>query len=92
MPGVPVDGVLGTATAAALRDFQTARGLPPTGTTDAATWAQLLALPLQAKDWTATGATATGARSARAARRATGPRSAGLPARRDEIPPPAARR
>jgi peptidoglycan hydrolase-like protein with peptidoglycan-binding domain len=92
-PGIPVDGILGSATAAALRAFQASRGLPATGTTDAATWAQVLALPLQPKDWTGAAATAAaGARAARASRRATGPRSAGLPARRDEIPPPAKRR
>ncbi|MEA2277380.1 MAG: hypothetical protein QOC78_2340, partial [Solirubrobacteraceae bacterium] len=82
---VPVDGGLGTSTAEGLRAFQTAHGLPPTGTTDAATWAAVLALPLTPKDWTGAGAVA-----ARAGR-PTGPRSSGLPARRDEIPPAAQR-
>jgi len=41
------------ATAAVLRAFQTARGLPATGTTDAATWLAVLALPLRPVDWTA---------------------------------------
>ena len=51
-PSVPVDGTLGGLTATALRNFQLARGIPPTGTTDAATWAAVLALPLAPKDWT----------------------------------------
>ena len=51
-PSVPVDGSLGTPTVTALRNFQLARGIPPTGTTDAATWAAVLALPMAAKDWT----------------------------------------
>jgi hypothetical protein len=37
----------------ALKRFQTARGLPPSGTTDAATWQALLALPVRPVDWTA---------------------------------------
>ena len=52
-PSVPMDGSLGTLTLTALRNFQLARGIPPTGTTDAATWAAVLALPMAAKDWTA---------------------------------------
>ncbi len=51
-PIVPVDGILGTQTLTALRNFQLARGIPPSGTTDAATWAAVLALPMAAKDWT----------------------------------------
>ena len=46
-------GRFDAATDAALRSFQTARGLPPTGVTDAATWLAVLALPLRAVDWTA---------------------------------------
>ena len=51
-PSVPVDGSLGTLTVTALRNFQLARGIPPSATTDAATWAAVLALPMAAKDWT----------------------------------------
>ena len=40
-------------TDAALKRFQTARGLPPSGTTDAVTWQALLALPVRPVDWTA---------------------------------------
>lgn len=41
------------ATDAALRAFQSARGLPATGITDAATWLAVLALPVRPIDWTA---------------------------------------
>jgi hypothetical protein len=53
---VPLDGVLGASTVAALRAFQAARGIPPTGTTDALTWPAILALPMIPKDWVAAGA------------------------------------
>jgi hypothetical protein len=52
-PSVTLDGRFTAATEAALRAFQTAHGLPPTGETDAATWQALLALPLRPVDWTA---------------------------------------
>jgi peptidoglycan hydrolase-like protein with peptidoglycan-binding domain len=52
-PSVIVDGKFTAATELALRTFQIARGLPPTGETDAATWEALLALPMRAVDWTA---------------------------------------
>jgi peptidoglycan hydrolase-like protein with peptidoglycan-binding domain len=54
-PSVVVDGKFTALTEAALRTFQLARALPPTGATDAATWEALLALPLRAVDWTAAG-------------------------------------
>ena len=41
------------ATDKVLRAFQTARGLPPSGVTDAATWLAVLALPVRPVDWTA---------------------------------------
>jgi hypothetical protein len=52
-PSVIVDGKFSAATDAALRTFQTARGLPVSGETDAATWQALLALPMRPADWTA---------------------------------------
>lgn len=87
-PTVPIDGVFGSSTADAVSAVQTAHGLPATGQTDADTWAQVLALPMQSQDWVAEphGTTATAASVRRRA-----PRSATLPARRDEIPPPAQR-
>ena len=54
-PTVPVDGVFGTATVQGLAGLQNARGLPPTGETDPATWQALLALPMVPVDWTARG-------------------------------------
>ena len=55
-PSVALDGKFTAATQASLQAFQTARGLPATGETDAATWQQLLTLPLRVVDWTAPGA------------------------------------
>jgi peptidoglycan hydrolase-like protein with peptidoglycan-binding domain len=55
-PSVVVDGRFTAATELALQSFQTARGLPPSAITDAATWEALLALPLRPVDWTAAGA------------------------------------
>lgn len=52
-PTVALDGRFTSATAAALRAFQTARGLPPTGEADAATWQELLTVPLRPVDWAA---------------------------------------
>lgn len=63
---VPIDGVFGSQTDAALRSFQQRELLPVTGETDPATWQAVLALPLRSVDWT-TGPPAS-TRSARAAR------------------------
>ncbi len=52
---VAAGGRFTAATEAVLRAFQTARGLPVTGTTDAATWQAVLTLALRPVDWTATG-------------------------------------
>ena len=54
-PSVALDGRFTAATAAALKAFQTARGLPATGDADAATWQALLAVPLRPVDWAAVG-------------------------------------
>jgi len=48
-PAVAIDGKFTAATETALIALQTARGLPPSGTTDAATWQTL---PMQPVDWT----------------------------------------
>ncbi len=55
-PQTPTTGILDAVTAAALTAFQAAHGLPPSGTTDAATWTALLALAPVAVDWTANAA------------------------------------
>ncbi len=51
---VEAGGRFTAATDAVLRAFQTARGLPASGVTDAATWLAVLALPVRPVDWTAT--------------------------------------
>jgi peptidoglycan hydrolase-like protein with peptidoglycan-binding domain len=53
-PAVAVTSTFDAATDLALRNLQTARGLPVTGVTDALTWQAVLALALQPMDWTAT--------------------------------------
>jgi peptidoglycan hydrolase-like protein with peptidoglycan-binding domain len=50
-PAVTVTSSFDAATDTALRNLQTARGLEPTGVTDALTWQVLLALPLQPVTW-----------------------------------------
>jgi len=52
-PSVVLDGRFSIATQNALQAFQAARGLPPTGQTDAATWQALLTVALRPVDWTA---------------------------------------
>lgn len=52
VPSTPTNGVFDAATDAALRQFQGQRGLPITGTSDAATWQALLTLAPVAVDWT----------------------------------------
>jgi hypothetical protein len=64
-PTVTVSGKLDTATGDALKAIQTAGGIPVTGTTDAATWTAVLALPYTPVDWTATTAKATKATAAK---------------------------
>ncbi|HWK29774.1 MAG TPA: peptidoglycan-binding domain-containing protein [Solirubrobacter sp.] len=50
-PSVTVTSTFDTATEQALRAFQTARGIPPTGATDAPTWQAVLSLPFQPTAW-----------------------------------------
>jgi hypothetical protein len=79
----PTSGVFDAPTDTALRNFQTQRGLPVTGTTDSPTWQALLALtPIQVT-WTTKNKPAFTARRMRVAK---APRSARLPARKREIP------
>ncbi len=93
---VGVDGAYGSGTARAVRAFQGANSLPVTGQVDAETWPVLLKTAPAPVDWVAKAkASARGARAA-GARAATaggglpagpnGPASAGLPAKRYEIP------
>jgi peptidoglycan hydrolase-like protein with peptidoglycan-binding domain len=55
IPAQETTGTFSAATAANLRSFQTAHGIPASGVTDAATWAALLALPPIAVSWTGGG-------------------------------------
>ncbi|HEX3873097.1 MAG TPA: peptidoglycan-binding protein [Solirubrobacteraceae bacterium] len=52
-PTTPTTGIFNAATTAALEAFQTAKGIPPSGTTDIPTWAALLQETPVAVDWTA---------------------------------------
>lgn len=105
---ITVDGDFGAGTATAVRAYQAAKGLTPTGVVDAATWPVLLRETPAASNWvaqatkaakTAKTAQAAGARAASAGGATTadglpavnGPLSAGLRARRNEIPPGPAR-
>lgn len=85
---VPVTGYYQGSTQSAVSAFQASHGLPVTGNLDVPTWPALLQNePLRVR-WTKKGAVA-----ARAGGRVSlpPPRSAKLPAVRDEIPPPAKR-
>jgi peptidoglycan hydrolase-like protein with peptidoglycan-binding domain len=55
IPAQETTGNFGSQTTANLSAFQTAHGIPPSGRTDMATWAALLALPPVAVDWTGGG-------------------------------------
>ncbi len=55
IPEQETTGTFGSQTAANLRAFQTAHGIPPSGVADAATWGALLALPPVAVSWTGGG-------------------------------------
>jgi hypothetical protein len=68
---VTVDGDFGTGTQEAVKSFQSANGLPVSGTIDTATWQALLQHPPAKTKWSAK----------------TAPKTAKLPARRYEIGP-----
>ncbi|MGO8906201.1 MAG: peptidoglycan-binding domain-containing protein [Solirubrobacteraceae bacterium] len=55
IPTQETTGIFGAQTLADLSAFQTSHGIPPSGVTDAATWAALLALPPVAVNWTGSG-------------------------------------
>jgi Putative peptidoglycan binding domain len=80
---VPINGYFQAPTQVAVYSFQAAHGLPQTGNLDVATWSVLVQNKPLAVTWTKGGAVA--ARSHGRAVLPT-PRSASLPAVRDEIP------
>jgi peptidoglycan hydrolase-like protein with peptidoglycan-binding domain len=55
IPAQPTTGNLSSQTTANLKSFQETHGIAPSGVTDAATWAALLALPPVAVNWTGGG-------------------------------------
>jgi peptidoglycan hydrolase-like protein with peptidoglycan-binding domain len=55
IPAQETTGNFGSQTTSDLSAFQAARGIPPSGRADAATWAALLALPPVAVNWTGGG-------------------------------------
>jgi hypothetical protein len=79
-----LDGEFGSQTKHAVRSLQARLGLPATGKVDSATWTALLSYSLEKR-----GRASKASASARAA--GVTPRSARLPAKRDEIRPPAER-
>jgi Putative peptidoglycan binding domain len=85
---VPINGYFQGPTQTAVYAFQAAQGLPQTGNLDVATWAPLLQNKPLAVRWTTGGAVA-----ARSSGRVAlpPPKSAKLPAVRNEIPPPGKR-
>jgi Putative peptidoglycan binding domain len=85
---VPINGYLQAPTQAAIYAFQADHGLPQTGNLDVPTWGPLLQNQPLAVTWTTGGAVAAGS-SGRVA--LPPPKSAKLPAVRNEIPPPGRR-
>jgi hypothetical protein len=81
---VPINGYFQAPTQSALLSFQAANGLAQTGYLDVPTWDVLLRGKPLAVRWTNGGAVAAGSHRTTLAP----PRSAKLPAVRDEIPPP----
>jgi hypothetical protein len=84
---VPITGYYQGSTQVAVYSFQAANGLPQTGNLDVPTWSVLSQQKAVPVTWTKGGAVAAGSRG----RALPPPKSAKLPALRDEIPPPAKR-
>ncbi|MGH2957700.1 MAG: peptidoglycan-binding domain-containing protein [Solirubrobacterales bacterium] len=85
----PITGYFESPTTTAVLQLQAAKGLTQTGNIDVPTWDVLLQFEPVAVRWTKSGAYPARARGANVLPE---PRSAKLPAKRYEIPPPRARR
>jgi Putative peptidoglycan binding domain len=85
---VPINGYFQATTQSAVYSFQASHGLPQTGNLDVPTWGPLLQNKPLAVTWTSGGAVAAGSRHGVVL---PPPKSAKLPAVRDEIPPPSQR-
>ncbi len=79
----PITGYFQAPTQSAVYSFQAAKGLTQTGNIDVPTWDLLLQNPALPVRWTSGGAVAASGPNA-----LPPPRSATLPAKRYEIPPP----
>ena len=80
---IPIDGAYGPKTKGAVMRFQTAHGLSPSGTINPATWQALLRYQPVSVRWSNRGARI--ASTASASGTTPVPKSASLPAKRDEI-------
>ncbi|MFN8133140.1 MAG: peptidoglycan-binding protein [Solirubrobacteraceae bacterium] len=85
-PASAVTGLYGAVTVAAVKAFQAAEGLSPTGVLDDTTWPALIDQAPLPVAWDKKSAAKRRARAASGAA-VTGPWSAGLPARAYELPP-----
>lgn len=83
---VPVTGLFGRQTRRAVKRFQRAKGVTDDGRVGPSTWRALLRVEPRAVDWSSRRSRQHAKSSASSA-----PRSAALPAVRDEIPPPPGR-
>jgi hypothetical protein len=84
---IPVTGVYGKATIAAVRTYQGAHGLPVDGAIGTTTWQSLLSFTPYRTPWSGTGARARAGPSSSRVRSPSRPLSASLPAKADEIGP-----
>jgi Putative peptidoglycan binding domain len=86
-PGLPVTGIFGKRTRAAVRDFQASESLPIDGTIGTATWGSLLDFDPVRPLWAGRRAKREGGATASRALSPRRPLSASLPARGYEIDP-----
>jgi hypothetical protein len=84
---IPVTGVYGKQTIAAVRDFQGAHGLPADGAVGTSTWGSLLDFTPYRTPWSGSHERARAGASSARVRPPSRPLSASLPAKDDEISP-----